>query len=303
MLDSTKVRPCTITYILSNILYEIEKRTRSNICIEVYHTRGLCELDNRDGQYSACTVHIRSKYRASCSQLRAPSTSSGEFKPPPLQPRLLFGPHDRNLASAAPAAPDDVANRFHPVWLLFLGDDSFCLCLPRPVWYFVPRIADPSPLLCAASHEGLKFCFRDKPDESMAPKRLSDSSPTSKRAKSRANGDQAKPYNDIDSIPSKSTPRKKSSLPLSTPSLASTQTILSYFQRPLGVTTSFSSSTTFASKNTSFSSERDTSPCDSQSDYFTTQESPCESENELTHVDLPRKTLQQRLNDVWRKYN
>lgn len=138
----------------------------------------------------------------------------------------------------------------------------------------------------------------------MTRKRQSnDGSPTSKRAKNRTDEEQTRTYNDIDSIPLKSTPKKKSSLPVSTSSLGSTQTILSYFQRPRGLATSFSSSTASTSKNTSFSSELDTCLDDSQSDYFTSQESPCESEDESENIDLRPKTLQQRLNDVWREYN
>lgn len=123
----------------------------------------------------------------------------------------------------------------------------------------------------------------------------------SKRAKSIEDKQKEKVNNAIDSIPLRSTPKTQASSPASVLGPFGTQKKSSPFPRPVGIATSFSAYTT--SQNTSFSTASGcNSPLDdSGSDYFTSQESPYDSEKEVADAYIPPETLDTSLKGVWRK--
>ncbi|KHN99724.1 Rnai polymerase [Metarhizium album ARSEF 1941] len=137
----------------------------------------------------------------------------------------------------------------------------------------------------------------------MIRKRLeNDNSTLSKRAKSDEDTQQAKTYYAIDSIPLRSTVSQPSNR-VSVSAPCSTRKNLSGPPRPIGITTSSSASNT--SNNTSFSSASgfDSPLYDSSSDYFTSPESPAESETEVAGANIPLQTLKRRLEKVWPKFS
>jgi hypothetical protein len=130
----------------------------------------------------------------------------------------------------------------------------------------------------------------------MTQKRLShDSVSISKRPKQSLDENQVVMYQEIDSIPFRTTARKDRSEGINSAATSfSTSTVSSYNRQSFGSATPFSSSAA-TSNNTSFTSVGYINLEDSDTDYFTSQELPSESDNEFE--------LDERLKNIWRKDN